>query len=116
MIDVNNSKYNFAELETLYQENFSLDYLGKDIGNKIALISLICYVTYKSWEKKPDTSYYSVITQLSKGLDLPNKFIKSLALHCANFGYGCTEFPLFGLQGKEIIEKIREILKSYTPF
>lgn len=106
----------FKELDSYYRNNFSLGYLNTDINTKFALISLICYVTYKTQMKKPDTTYYQVIMKLSTNLGLPEKFIKALAIICQDFGYGCTTFPLFNIDEKKIIPTIRELLKQHLPF
>lgn len=106
----------YIELKKIYSEYFSLGYLGNDISKKFALISLICYVTYKSKLKHPDTTPYEIIMKLSKDMGLPENFIKGLSIICDDYLYQCTEFPTFGLKGKEILEKIKEILNSYLPF
>ncbi len=106
----------FEDLNNLYKQNFSLGYLGKSIENKLALISLICYVTYKYRLKKPDVTYYQVIMKICDGLGFSEDLIKALAIICEDFGYMCTEFPTFGLKGNEVINKIRELLNNYLPF
>ena len=106
----------FSELEDLYKQHFSIGYMGKNLDSKLALISLICYVVYKSKEKKPGVTYYQVITQISKGIGLTEDQICALAIICEYFGYGCEEFPTFGLKGKEIVSKIKELLASEMPF
>lgn len=107
----------YDELRRIYSENFSLHYLNSnDISKKFALISLICYVTYKTQLKKPDVTHYQIIMKVSQNLGLPEDFIKGLAIVCEDFSYGCTEFPTFGLEGKDILKQIIEILKSFVPF
>lgn len=107
----------FEELRQLYKENFSLEYLGNSIENKMILICLICYITDKAKSKKPDITYYQVITKICKDLGgLPEEFIKVLAIICEDFSYGCTTFPTFNLKNEEIIPKIKEILTNYLPF
>ena len=54
--------------------------------------------------------------KVSQNLGLPEDFIKGLAIVCEDFSYGCTEFPTFGLEGKDILKQIIEILKSFVPF
>lgn len=103
------------DLNKIYIENFSLGYLGKDISTKFALISLICYLTYKSQNKDPTITYTRVVSSLSKDL-LSKEEQESLAIICSDFGYGCTEFPTFGIQDKYIPTKIKEILSSKLPF
>lgn len=107
----------YDELKRLYSEYFSLHYLNtNDISEKFALISLICYVTYKTKLKKPDVTHYQIIMKLSQNIGLDEDFIKGLSIVCEDFSYGCTEFPTFGLKGKAILEKIVEILKNFMPF
>lgn len=103
------------DLNKLYIENFSLGYLGKDISTKFALISLICYLTYRSQNKDPTITYTKVISSLAKDL-LSKEEQESLVIICSDFGYGCAEFPTFGLQDKDIPVKIKEILSNRTPF
>lgn len=106
----------YKELKKVYKDNFTLGYLNTDIKNKFALISLICYTVYKLKEKKPDITYYQIINKLSDGSGMNELEKYSLAIICEDFAYGCRDFPTFELKGKEITEKIKELLKSYMPF
>lgn len=113
----------FDELRRFYSENFSLGYLNLPESNghspferKLILISLICYVTYKTKLKKPDVTHYEIIMKFNKNLDLPDNFIKGLAIICEDFSYHCSDFPTFGLKGQDIIKEVISILKSYLPF
>lgn len=110
-----NSSPPYDELRRLYSKLFSLGYLNTDINTKFALISLINYVTYQMRQKNPDVTHYKVIKKII-GEELPEDFIKGLAVICEDFSYGCTTFPLFGLKPKEIINTIRDILHKYLPF
>lgn len=112
---------NFRELQRFYNENFSLGYINSGhnrsaIEERMILISLICYVTYKSKLKNPDTTHYQIIMKLSDKLGLPDNFIKGLAIICEDFSYQCTEFPTFGLKGQDILKEIRSILSGFLPF
>lgn len=111
----------YSELKRIYNECFSLGYIAgtterSPFENRLVLISLICYVTYKNKLKNPDTTHYSIIMKLSQNLGLPDSFIKGLSIVCDDFSYQCTDFPTFGLQGKDILREIIAILKSYLPF
>lgn len=114
---------NYSELEQLYSKYFSLGYLNPPANatmtsfeRKLELISLICYVYSKNKPKNPDLTYYELIFKLSEKLGLPDDFIKGLSIVCKDFAYSCSEFPTFGLQGKEIIKEIRAILSTFVPF
>lgn len=106
----------FKELKHLYEENFSLGYIDLDINNKFALISLICYITTHMQAKKPDITYYQIIYKLAEGTGWKEKDIYKLTIMCEDFGYGCKEFPTFGLKPKEMSAKIKEIMYKSLPF
>lgn len=111
----------FNELRDFYADNFSLGYINSghnrsSIEERFVLISLICYITYKSKLKNPDTTHYQIIMKLSKNLGLSDTFLKGLAIVCEDFSYQCTDFPVFGLKGNDIIKEVVSILKSYLPF
>lgn len=105
----------YKELSDFYQKHFSLGYLNTDFNTKAALIALICYLTRKLKEKKPDITHYQIIKKFTPP-DFDEEFIKGLAITCDDRSYGVTEFPTFGLTMKEIPAKIKEILNSYIPF
>ena len=114
---------NFNELRRFYTENFSIGNLNpsstkehSSFERKLILISLLCYIYNKNKPKNPDLTYYSLLYKLNKNLDLPDNFLKGLAIICEDFSYNCNEFPTFGLEGKKILEEIINILKSYMPF
>ena len=112
---------NFNELRKFYSDNYSLGYINSghnrsSIEERFVLISLIDYITYKSKLKNPDTTHYEIIMKLSKNLGLPENFIKGLAIVCEDFSYQCSDFPVFGLKGQDIVKEAVSILKSYIPF
>lgn len=106
----------YDEMRKLYAKRFSLGHLNTDINSKFALISLICYVTNKLKDKKPSVNHYNVIRSIIKSDDLPEDFIKGLAVVCEDFSYGCTEFPTFNIEPKNMPSTIQNILKNYLPF
>lgn len=106
----------FREKRSLYIENFSLGHLGKDFTTKVALISLIGYITKKMQKKKATITYLDVVKSLAKGIDIDEDFLYTLAIVCEDFSYGCNEFQTFGLDDKQIPSKIREILSTWNPF
>lgn len=105
----------YEEMQRVYNQYFSLGHLNTDINTKFALISLICYLTWKLKEKKPDVTHYQVIRKLSEGMITEDQ-MKGLAVVCSDFSYGCTEFPTFGISDKNIPAKVKEILSSWAPF
>lgn len=105
----------FEEMQRIYGKYFSLGYLNCDINTKFALISLICYLTHKLKEKKPDVTPYKIIRKIM-GDTIPEDFIKGLAVICSDFEYGCNTFPTFGIEDKQIPKKIKDILSEWLPF
>lgn len=89
--------------------------MGTDFNFKMGLISLICYLTERLKEKKPDITHYQVIRKIT-GDSIPEDRIKGLAVICSDFGYGCKEFPTFGLADKDIPNKIKELISQFVPF
>lgn len=105
----------YEEMQRVYNQYFSMGYLNTDINTKFALISLICYLTEKLKAKKPNVTHYQVVRKLSEGI-IPEDQIKGLSVICSDFSYGCTEFPTFGIDDKNIPTKIKEILSKWLPF
>ena len=87
----------YNEMRRMYSKLFSLGYLNTDINTKFALISLICYVTYKAKMKKSDVTHYQILMNITKDKPLPEDYIKGLAVVCEDFSYGCTTFPTFNI-------------------
>ena len=106
----------YDELRKMYSKYFSLGYLNTTINNKFALVSLICFLTFKAKSNKPDVTHYKVIKSITKDSFYPEDFLKGLAVVCEDFSYGCTNFPTFGIEDKKIPLKIKEILNMYIPF
>lgn len=115
MIDCEISTKEFDRRRQFYNECYSLGNLGCSIQDKFALIGLICYVTDKAKQKQPAT-HYQIIKGLSKGLSLPESFICGLAIMCEDFAYESKEFPTFGVESKDIVSTVRNILNTYMPF
>jgi hypothetical protein len=105
----------YTELQHIYNEYFSLGYLNTDITSKFALISLTGYLVYRIKQKKPDITSYVILKKII-GDELPEDFIKGVAVVVDDFSYGCKEFPTFNIEDKKIPAKIKEILSSYVPF
>lgn len=94
---------------------FSLQWMGTDISNKFAVISLVGYLVQVLRKKKPNITFYQVVHELAKD-ELSDNYIRRLAVVCEDFAYGCKEFPTFNLQDKEIPNKIKELIHIQVPF
>lgn len=106
----------YKELSELYKDKFSLHFFGNDINKKFALISLIGYLYFKLKPKKPDLTYWSLIWSIANKLDIPEDILKRVSIICEDFSYGCTSFPTFGIEDKDIPAKVKELLGEYLPF
>jgi hypothetical protein len=108
----------FKKLVQIYSKYFSLGYLGTDASDKLALISLTCYVTKELQKKGKKINCYEVLLQIGK--DFPelekNTFLKAVGAICEDFLYGSEQFPDFGLKPSEMPKTIKKILDKYTPF
>ena len=106
----------YDELRKMYSKYFSLGYLNTTINNKFALVSLICFLTFKAKSNKPDVTHNKVIKSITKDSFYPEDFLKGLAVVCEDFSYGCTEFPIFNIQPKDMVKTVKELLTTYRPF
>ena len=111
--------YTYEQLKEIYQEYFTLSGLNVDIGSKFALISLICHITHSLQMKKPDVTCYQVIMKIleKKSITLTSDFVKGLSIICEDYMYRTKEFLTFDIDSNtKIIDKISEILSTWTPF
>lgn len=105
----------FGNKQAVYKKYFSLNYLGNDISNKFALISLVCHLTRLIRKKKSSWTYLQTIQLLNKKC-ISSEQEESLAIICEDFAYGCTEFITFGLKDADVPSKIQELLTMHIPF
>lgn len=109
-------KPSYNNLSAIYSRYFSLGSLGDNINMKFALISLLGYLVYKMKQKRPDVTYYEVVAKLAEKTGLDEHDIQAISIITEDFAYGCTEFPTFDLQPKDIPAKIKEIMGKFLPF
>lgn len=106
----------YTKLSQLYRDYFSLGSLGENINLKFALISLLGYIVNSIKKKKPGTTYYEVTAKLAEKTGLDEDEIQAIAIITEDFSYGCTDFPTFGVQPKDMPSKIRELMGKFMPF
>ena len=108
----------FDKLSKIYNNLFSLGYINTDINEKLALISLVCYMTNAIRKKGKKINCYEVLLNIGK--DLPtiekNTFLKSLGAICEDLMYGCDTFPDFNIKPSDMPNTVRGILDKYVPF
>lgn len=113
---MNGSEPSYKELESCYKKYFSSGNLAADINEKFAMISLIGYMVTSMKKKNPDVTYYEVCRKLMEKLGFDDLQIKGFAVVIEDFSHGCSDFPTFGIQPKDMPAKVREILSKYLPF
>ena len=108
----------FDKLLQIYDKYFSLGYLNNDVSDKLACISLTCYITNELRKKGRKINCYEVLLQIGK--DMPdlvkNTFLKSLGAICESLMYGSKTYPDFGIDHKNIPKQVRKLLDDYCPF
>jgi hypothetical protein len=87
-----------------------------DMGDKIALISLICYLTNALKQKKPGITHYEVIRLCTKSIGITDDIVEKLSLLCNWFSIGCTKFPDLGMKAKDMPDKIKDLILNILPF
>jgi hypothetical protein len=119
MDTLKNLSYN--EKRDLYAKTFSLGYFSSDnVNDKLILISLVSLMYLKIKEKN------KVVTPLQLLLKITNQekdnsafyeVLENLSIVVEEFSYSCKIADSCGLKSsEEIINKIKEILSTWTPF
>lgn len=109
---------NYEKLSKVYEKHFALNYLGTNFSDKLACISLTCYITNEIRKKKKDITCLEVLHKVM-GDDLPEyveKFLQVLSIICTDYMYGCKDFIDFGIPKKEMPKKLKELIDNYCPF
>lgn len=108
----------FEKLSKVYSKYYSLGCLNTDVSDKLACISLTCYITNELRKKGKNMNCYEVLLQIGK--DMPdrvkNTFLKSLGAICEDLMYGSTIYPDFGIALKDMPKQLQKLLDSYCPF
>lgn len=108
----------FDKLLTIYNKYFNLGYINQDISDKLALISLTCYVTNELRNKGKNINCYKLLLQIGKDFSKIEQetILKSLGVICESLMYGNKTFPDFGIKPKDMPKTIHNLLKNYCPF
>ena len=115
---MDSSKYQRLH-DILYKDLFIGVPASTDMGSKIALIAMICYLTNALKVKKPDITHADVIhlcTPKAGEFWLDQENLDILALVCDWFAFDCTKFPNLGIPVKEMPGKIKDELSKLCPF
>lgn len=87
-----------------------------DLGDKIGLIAMICYLTDALQKKKPTLKHIDVINLCAKDEFSDTNTLQALALMCEWFANGCTKFPNLGIKPKDMPKLIKKQVMDLCPF
>lgn len=116
------SNISFEEKKDIYDQLFSLGVLNdaKSVNDKLILISLVSLTYIKLKEKNPKITPLEILLSITKQKadgSFYYNFLESVAILVEDFSFLCNDADNCGLKSsKEIVNKIKEILDSWTPF
>lgn len=87
-----------------------------DLGDKIGLITMICYLTDALQKKKPTLKHIDVINLCVKDEFSDTNTLQALALICEWFSNGCLKFPNLGVKPKDMPKIIKQKVMDLCPF
>lgn len=111
----------YEEKLDLYNRSFSIGcFVSKNINDRLILLSLISLTYFKLKQKDPNIKPIDIlckITNTKKDNSIFYQALESLSLIVEDFGYDCNTADSCGLKtSTEIINKIKEILNTWSPF
>lgn len=112
----------YEKKRELYSDVFSLGVLNnaRTVNDKLVLFSLVSLTYLKMKEKNPKITVLEIllsITQQKQDQSYFYYFLEALAILVEELTFEAKEADSCGLKSsKEIINKIKEILNSWTPF
>lgn len=95
-----------------------MNFVTENMSDRLALISLTCYVTDALQKKGKKITCYDLLLTIGKDFSDfdKNTFLKSLGVICQSMMYGCKTYPDFNIKPKDMPKVIKNILDSYCPF
>ena len=110
----------YDQKRDLYIKTFSFGSIGKNVNDKLILISLLSLTYMKMKVKKPDITVLDILKSITKHSPDNSSFyqlLEALSVVVEDYSYGCTDADACGLNSsQEIIEKIKTILNQWVPF
>lgn len=116
------SELSYDEKKKLYNDLFSLGVLNQstNVNDKLILISLLSLTYIRLKEKNKKITPLDILKSITKQPEDNSYFynmLEALSIIVEDFSYDCTVADNCGLKtSQEIINKIKEILDSWTPF
>lgn len=111
-------KSEYVEKSNLYRDNFSLGYLGKNVNDKLVLVSLVSLVYIKTKAKNKNVKPIDILLKIRGKNKIPHlSMLESLSVLVEDFAYDCTEADKCGMKSSdEVVKKIKELLSVWVPF
>lgn len=114
------NKLSYEDRFKLYVRCFGFgNLLSDEFDDKLILISLIALTANKLKEKNPKLTTLDVLLQITKekeGTSFYNA-LENLSMLVDDLSYSVSKFNSYGLNdSKQIINKIKELLNTWTPF
>jgi len=110
----------YEDKSLLYTRCFGFGTLASvRLNEKLILIALVALTSTKLKEKNPKLSTLEFLTKITGEKSGTHFYtaIENLALIVDDLSYSCKEFDPCGLtNSKDIINKIKELLETWTPF
>ena len=105
------------EIEHILDYDLNIGVPGTaDLGDKIGLIAMICYLTDALQKKKPTLKHIDVINLCAKDEFSDTNTLQALALICEWFSNGCIKFPNLGIKAKDMPKLIKKQVMDLCPF
>jgi hypothetical protein len=114
------NKLEYADKKKLHDLSFSIGYIeGNSVEQTLVLISLLCLTYLKLKEQNPKITPFDIIKKIV-GPNISSSFSNSLenfSIIIEDLSYGHKSANSCGLKSSdEIINKIKQILNTWTPF
>ena len=118
-INLNNMEY--RDKFSVYNRIFSLgNFTSGDMNDKMVLISLTALTYQKLKEKDSTITPLKILMSITGQIQDDSafyQFLESLSIIVEDLSYGCKKIDNCGMTtSAEIINKIKEILKTWLPF
>ncbi len=111
------------DTERLEEVKYTLDHelnIGvpgdADLGNKMGLITMICYVTHALRKKKPGLTHYQVLKSIFKDTLVEDETLQALDLICEWWSWGCLTIPNLGIKPADMPNLIKKGVQDLCPF
>lgn len=114
------SKFSYDEKKLLYDKVFSIGVFGDNIDDTVILFSLISLTYIKIKVKNPKIKVIDILNQITKNKEKDlyfSQMLETLSILIEDMSYESKSANNCGLKtSNEIINKIKELLYTWTPF